>query len=801
VKVSYGWLQSMIPGLPSDPEALYTLLADRGAPVEDVVRRGEGLGDVVVGRVKSVRRHPDADRLSLCEVDNGEEVLQVVCGAPVIQEGGLYPFAGVGTVLPGGFKLKKAKIRGEYSNGMLCSEKELDLGRDQSGIMLLAGEELRPGQPLVEALGLDDFQIEIEVSPNRGDLLSHLGVAREIAPAGIQGVELPPIPGAPELSLERAKSDTEITGGGVTVRIEEPEMCPRFLGVVIRDIEVGPSPDWLARRLRSIGQQPINNVVDATNYVMMEMGNPLHAYDLDKLVGSEVVVRYASEGEGMETLDGVERSFTSEMMMVCDAEAPHDIAGIMGGEDSSVTEETTSLFLEGALWIPSNVRATRRALDISSDAAYRFERGVDPLSHEPAMLRAIQVILATAGGEVDGPLMELCPKPYEAIELTLRLGRVEQVLGRAFEAKEICDLLEPIGFACEERDGMLDVTVPSFRSYDVLREIDLIEEIARLYGYDAFGEALVPSRPSSVPDHPLFRIEDELRRVLSGLGLLEAANPSFAPEAEAEVELQNPMSMEESHLRATLLPGLARSVEYNWARGSRDVRLYEIGTVFRSAPAGEPPVEATRVGFLVTGAEHPVHWDRSRQPVDLWTLKGMSEALLRHGGRQGLTLSQGSDASGFFDAECSFSIRDEQGRELGRAGRVDPSRLDAPVWADEVWGFELELPADPEPRTEVEYEPLPAFPFVERDLALLLSEQVSASEVVASVHSAGGELLDDVTIFDVYSGDGVPSGLRSLAVRLRLQARDRTLRDKDADKVVKRVLQRLKEDLGVEQRI
>ena len=819
MNISFAWLEAMVPGLEMGVEEVVEHLATRGAPVEGTAFLGAGLEEVVVARVESVRQHPNADRLSLCEVNNGEETLQVVCGAPVIHEGGFYPFAGVGVTLPGDFKLERAKIRGEYSNGMLCSEKELGLGRDQAGIMHLTGE-VSLGQSLTEALALDDVRLDVEVTPNRGDLLSQVGVAREVAPGGVDGIVLPAIPGAPDLDLEVKTGELEVTHAGVGIRIDEPELCYRFLGVIIRGVQVAPSPDWLARRLRAVGQQPINNVVDATNYVMLEMGNPMHAYDLGKLEGSRLVVRKAKDGETMETLDGLEHEFESEMLMICDASVPHDIGGIMGGLHSAVTEETSEILLECALFEPKSIRRTRRALGISTDASYRFERGVDPEGHVPAVKRVLEVILATAGGEIDGPIMEVLPRPWEPFSLTLRLARVEQVLGVPLGAEEIEGLLKPLGFSVEAGgEGELGVTVPGYRSYDVTREVDLIEEIARTRGYDSFPDELGPARPTIVPDHPLFQLEDGLRHALAGTGLLEATNPAFAPESEGDVEISNPISQEESHLRSALLPALLRCVEYNFARGARDVRLFEVGTVFRACDSGDPPREDLHVALTITGRQRPAHWSEEVGAVDFWTLKGLVQETLAEAGWGGGSVSPRADPAeargqgpgeawdggpvtgDLFVPSTTVIISAVDGRTVGSAGQVRTDRIDAPTWAGPVWAMELLLPAEPELDRAPLFRPLPQFPGVDRDLALLVPQHVSAESVLECIRGSGGELLDEITIFDVYRGEGVGEGERSLAFRLRLQAWDRTLTDKEVDRVVGKVAKRLLEDLGVEQRL
>ena len=827
MNISYAWLKSVAPGLKDSPEELAERLAILGAPVEGIAAVAAGLEDVIIGQVKSVRGHPNADRLSLCEVDDGQDVVQVVCGAPVIEEGGYYPFAGAGVTLPGGFKLKRAKIRGEYSNGMLCSEKELGLGRDQSGIMLLSGE-LTAGQSLIEVLGLDDVQMDVEVTPNRGDWLSHVGIAREVAPGGVAGVTLEAIPGSGPLELEVKSGKSEVSHGDVTIRIDEPEQCSRFLGVIIRGVEVGPSPQWLTARLRAVRQQPINNVVDATNYVMLEMGNPMHAYDLDKLKGSSLIVRKADQNETMQTLDGLEHEFDAEMLLICDTDDPHDIAGIMGGMHSSVTAGTTGLLLECALFDPKSIRRTRGALGISTDASYRFERGVDPEGHLPAVRRALDVILSTAGGRVDGPILEVLPRPWEPSAIVLRPSRVEQVLGVRFEHEQLEALLTPLGFTVQRGDdgaGDLNVIVPGFRSYDVTREIDLIEEISRAHGFDRFPEELAAARPTTVEDHPLFQLEDGMRAALSAEGLFEAINTAFAAEHEGEVELNNPISLEESKLRMSLIPGLLRNIEYNFARGARDVRLFELGTVFHSAALGEPPREDLHVAFVVTGQREPEHWSGAGEAIDYSTVKGLVETVLGLSGWEEPAVSVADPAaldsnpsqeavadaleetSGeqeslrLFEPTSTVVLTSRDGTPIGAAGEVDPARIDAPAWAGGVWAMELTLPTEPTVGATTVYQPLSPFPGVDRDLALLVPYDVTTSVVSDRIRDVGGKLLEQVTVFDLYQGDGVAAGHRSLGFRLRLQAWDRTLTDKEVDRVIAKIVNRLREDIGVEQRL
>jgi phenylalanyl-tRNA synthetase beta chain len=798
MNVSVRWLRDMVPGLAGGPREIAEHLALRGAPVEGIESAGAGLGDVVVGKVVSAGRHPNADRLSLCEVDGGEGVVQVVCGAPNVQAGTFYPFAPVGAVLPGDFKIKKAKIRGEVSQGMLCSAKELGLGTDHTGIMALRGA-YTPGEPFVAAMGLDDATLDVEVTSNRGDLLSHLGIARELASEGEGHTVLPTIPDAPDLATEYVEDEHHVRAGEVSVRIDDPDLCPRYLGAVIRGVRIAPSPGWLQERLRGAGARPINNVVDATNYVMLELGQPLHAFDLRRLTGSAIVVRRAREVESpFRTLDGEERMLTSDTLMICDAEAPVAIGGVMGGLDSEVSDDTVDVLLECALFDPKSIRATRRRLGMSTDASYRYERGVDPEGLRRAIERAISVITATAGGSLDGPVLDCCPRPFRSEVVDLRLSRIEHLLGVPFTSEAVAELLTPLGFAVEgQTDGVLHVRVPGFRSYDVTREVDLIEEVARSHGYDSFPSDLGPSRPGTVPDHPLFQLEDELRAMLSGRGLFETHTPAFVPPGEGDVEVANPLATTHPFMRSAVLPSLLRRVEYNLARGNRDVRLFELGTSFEKADSGCPPREAPHLAAVLTGLREPPHWSHEGEPVAVWDLKALFEDVVRCAYRGPLPLSAGPTDVAQLDPEESFSVSTEGGGVVGRAGRVAEGAVDLPPWAGDVWAFELTLPEEPAPAPAVTVSPLPAFPASERDLALLVPDGVTVAEIEASITGAGGPDLESVTVFDVYEGETLGGERRSVAFRLRFRSPERTLKDKEVDRHVRSILQRLEDGFGV----
>jgi len=801
MNVSYRWLRAIAPNLGDDLEALGERLTLRGAPVEEIRSLAEGLEGIRIAHVLNVRRHPDADRLSVCEVDGGAGVVQVVCGAPNVQAGGWYPFAPVGTTLPGDLTIRKAKIRGQLSEGMLCSEKELGLGRDQGGIMELRGD-FAPGAPFVDALGLDDWRMDVEVTSNRPDLLSHRGVARELSPGGEASLVDPPIPGARMVETRLRRDPGEVSVPGARVLVEDPRLCPRYMGAVIRGVKVGPSPEWLATRLRAAGVRPISNVVDATNYVLMELGQPLHAFDLARLGGSTIRVRTAREGERIQTLDSVDRPLGSGMLCICDQDRPVALAGIMGGEDSEVSAGTTDLLLECALFQPASIRATRRALGISTDASYRFERGVDPEGMEKALHRCIEIILATAGGEVEREVADVCPTPFSRPVVLLRPSRVERILGVPFSPEQLGELLAPLGIPVGDGPGgALMAEVPGYRSWDIRREIDLIEEVARTWGYDRFPADLSPFRPGTVPDDPLLQLQDELRRLMVARGFLEAQTLAFAPPSDGEVEVLNPLSAEESRLRGSLLPALLRRVSHNFHRGTRDVRLFEVGTVFHppAAPGGMPR-EESRLAVVLTGSRHPSHWAGPAEALDLWDVKGLLEELIPRSGRAGASLVPGAAAWGVLTPGAALSVQGVDGSLHGAGGQVRKGIVDAPPWAGAVWGIEVVLPSEPPPVGGILYHPLPQYPAVERDLALLLPRGIEAEVVRRRIEATGGAFLESVRVFDLYEGEGIPMGFRSVAYRLVFRAADRTLVEADVVPAVQGVLHALKEEPGVQPR-
>jgi phenylalanyl-tRNA synthetase beta chain len=763
MNVSYRWLKQLAPSLEGTPDEVAARLASLGAPADEITPIGAALKDVVIARVKSVQRHPNADRLSLCEVDAGGELLQVVCGAPNVAADTLYPFAPVGANLPGGIQIKKAKIRGTESQGMICSAAELGLGRDNAGVLELRGD-YTPGTSFIESVDLDDVRFLLDIGPNRGDLLSHWGIARELV--GESKLEL-----ADDESIAFAHVENDGKADNIGIRIEDTEACLRYIGVKLEGVTIAPSPAWLMARLRAIGARPINNVVDVTNFVLHELGQPMHAFDATLIGGSQIIVRKAHEGEKLTTLDGAERSFKHGMLVIADAQNATAIAGVMGGQASEVGETTTSVLLECALFEPAQVRKTRTALGLSTDASYRFERGVDPDMMLRAVRRALSLILEVAGGRITGAV-DVYPKPLENATLPIRPARVQKLLGIPMDAGQLAELLEPIGFKkVANGDDALTVKVPGHRRYDVAREVDLIEEVARRYGFDNFPSELLPFRPSVVPEDALNQLEDALRSHLVGRGFLEARTASFAPESEGDVALLLPLASTESHLRRALLPGLLRRVEYNFNRGARNIRLFEIGTVFAPGPDGRPH-ESTHVAAVFTGLRQPAHWTGGAEPFDIWDLKGLA-----------------GEMTGLLGGAAPVT-----------ADRLSGDVIDAPAWAGEIFGFEFKLSAEAAETLRTQFKPLPQFPAIEQDMALLIPEALASADVEKSVRAVAGPLLESVEPFDLYRGKGIPEGTRSVAYRLRFRAADRTLTDADADSAVKRILSTLKEEHGVERR-
>lgn len=801
---SHAWLKAFVPHTLA-PDALGELVGRHVATLDGRAQLRADLVPFVVARVVESEKIPDT-KLSFNKVDDGSgTLLEVVCGAPNVTVGAMYPFARTGTVMPGGqLTIEKRKIRGFTSNGMLCSARELGLGQEHDGILTLE-TDAAPGTPLLQVLPLGDTQFEFDVLANRPDLFSHLGLAREVS--ALTGVAM-----TEPAELGPRPAGLEATPPGVRVVVEAPTLCPCYVAVVVRGVTVGPSPDWLRARVESVGGRSISNVVDATNYVLHGFGQPTHAFDLATLGGSAIVVREARAGETITTLDGVARTLAPGMLVIADAERPQAIAGVIGGKDSEVTGETTDVLLEVARFEPRQVRRTRRAIGVSTDASYRFERGVDGAATRRMAERLAALVVQVAGGRVDG-VIEVGSAPAPAPAVALSHARVELLLGDRVPAAEVERWLAAIGFGVERAgEGAWRVTPPSWR-HDVSRDVDLVEEIARLRGFDVLPDTLRPSRPGTVPDHPLHVAGERVRDALVAAGLYEVKPlPFVAGHDDTHARVRNPLAEDEPHLRRAILETLAKRAEYNLSRMQGDIRLFEVGSVFEKGD-GPLPVERAHAALLVMGARQPAHFTdgarhRTNEPpaFDAWDAKALAQALAAaaHPGRAiALVPGTGDDELWRLDAD---------GVVLGRVVRV---ALDAPVWAKAAFGVEITLGALSSAMTAprgghdyqgaparatvppVQYRPLPVQPAAEIDLALLVPDTVQAADVARVIRATAGDLLERLAVFDEFRGQGVAEGHRSLAWRLTFRHKERTLGAKEIEGRRSAIVKALEAQLGV----
>jgi phenylalanyl-tRNA synthetase beta chain len=816
VNISYEWLREFVP-VDETPDQLRDLITSRTATVDEVVPLRADLAPFVVARVVEAGRHPNADKLWVTKVDaGGERVLDVVCGAPNVEAGKLYALAPVGTLMPDGRKIERAKIRGAVSEGMLCSARELGLGDDAGGILELDAD-VPPGTPLLRALRVGDVRLVVDVGANRPDLLSHLGVAREVAAVtgreftlpttGNGNVDIPP----PERRFPQSAA------GPVAVRIDDPGLARRYMAAIVRGVTIARSPGWITDRLAAVGVRSINNVVDVTNYVLHELGQPIHAFDLSTLAGGIIAVRRARPGERLRTLDGVERVLNESMAVIADGERAQALAGIMGGADSEVTTSTTDLLLEVATFDARQTRSARRALGLSTDASYRFERGVDPALAPVALDRAIRLIVGLAGGRVEDTAADVYDGDVPARALTVRVRRVAQVLGELVPAGAIAPLLRSVGFSVDVATSgeELRVVAPTWRS-DVVDEIDVVEEVARLRGYETFSDELRPGRPTTVPDDPHWIVARRIRESLVGAGLLEARPMPFVAGGEAGfVRVQNPLAENEAYLRREVLDTLARRAEHNLAHREGNVRLFEIGHVFRPG-RGPMPAEELRVACLVMGHRHPAHFTAPKpEHYDEWDAKYLGELTARAAyPDSALELVPVAKPD---DEGTLWSIRID-GSDRGVIRSV-PINAAVSAGAAPAFGLELSLGVvDAAPVASAgrnahgqsngqrraisvsRYRPLPTTPAAQFDLALQIREEQTAAEVEGVIRRVAGDLLESAVLFDLYAGKGVDQGHRSLAWRLTLRHPDRTLSSKEIDARRGQILRALEAELGVRQR-
>jgi phenylalanyl-tRNA synthetase beta chain len=795
MKVPILWLHDYVnPGL--DAFALAERLAMTGTEVDRVLTHGvSALDYFVVGRVLTAERHPDADRLSVCTVAIGEgDVAQIVCGAPNVKAGQTVAVAQPGAVMPDGTRLKRAKLRGVESQGMILAEDEVAIGTDHDGIMVLE-DDLVPGTPLVEVLPIATDVLELEITPNRPDCLAVYGVAREVH--AITGADLAPPPWAVD-------PGTPGPVEGVRIEVEAPELNPRFTARLYEDVTIGPSPAWLKARLMAAGQRPINNVVDITNYVMLLTGQPLHAFDWDLVAGGHLVVRRARPGETMYTLDDIERTLDPDVLIICDDEGPTSIAGIMGGQRSEVQPNTTRVLMEAANWHGPNIQRTSTRLALRTEASGRFEKGLAPEQTIDGQAVAAKLMRELTGGRLVEGTVDVGGAGPAPARIALRPEKTEALLGAPVPQAEATRILEALGFGVNG-----DVSVPYWRREDVTREVDLIEEVARVWGLDKLPSTL-PSRRGATGR---LTTGQKLRRragdALVGAGLSEALGWSFqSPDVARRLRLgglladpvrvRNPLSEEQSVMRTSLLGSLLDSLRHNRARGAEDVRLFEEGAVYLNRPPDRDPTpaeqrgtrlpdERNHLGALLTGRLRRPTWrDESPPAADFFAAKAVLETLM---GALRVPWSVEQTTEPFLHPGRAARVLLEHGVDAGWLGELHPGV--AEQWdLGRVAGFELDLEVVlPRARIDPLYEDLTSFPSIRQDLAFWVPAHVPASQLVGAVRSAGGILLRGVEVFDVYA----QAGRTSLALRLEFRANDRTLTDEDVrerrDKIVAEVAQ------------
>ncbi len=801
MKVTCNWLREFV-SIELPLSRLAERLAMAGFEVEGLSE--QGAEPVTVAQIVRLDPHPQSDHLVVCSVTTGGEAMPVVCGATNMHAGDRVAFAPAGTSLPGGQGVERIEIRGQLSCGLLCSEAELGLSQDHSGLLILSADAPL-GAPLFSFLGLRDTILDIAVTPNRGDCLSVLGLAREIA--ALTGV-----------SLHGEKLRIRERGGAITeqarVGIGDPDLCPRYAARVVSGVHIGPSPTWMRWRLEAVGLRPLNNLVDVTNYVMIECGQPLHAFDLSSLAGAEIIVRRAHDIKTLRTLDGQERVLAPDDLLICDRDRAVAIAGIMGGENSEVREQTTTVLLESAYFVPETVRRTARRLGLRSEASYRFERGVDPQGTVLALNRAAALITQLAGGQVSRGVIDVCPQPLLPGQIPLRAQRVTSFLGTTVEASEIERRLRTLGMALRrERRGTWRVTVPSYRA-DLTQEADLIEEIARLRGYETIPTLLPRSEVQEKKPDQDSLWSKRIRACLAAQGLAEMLNLSFTSArlnalfpgltpGSAPVALVNPLSAEDAELRRSLLSNLIRALQLNLRQGESGVTVFELGKVFGkgdgSLVMGQKQERFSLAGVLygnwpVTGI------GQEGQRLNFADLKGILETLW-------LELHYGVPVRWNRASEVAFlhpgkaAVLSANGATLGVAGALHPTLCAELGLSETPWVFELDLDALLRgARLVTSYQPLPRFPAAVRDVALVADNELPAQAVVDAVNALANPLIVKMRLFDLYHGDPIPAHKKSLAYSIAYRATDRTLTAEEVNTLHAQVVQHLVQTLGVEVR-
>lgn len=815
MKVSLSWLKEYVP-VEMEVSKLADALTMVGLEVDSISERYDYLDTVVVGRIVEIQPHPNADKLRMCKVDIGDRFISVACGAPNIETGMLAPAALPGTILPNGLKLETTVIRGEKSEGMLCSDGELGIGPDYSGVRVLDAD-LAVGQKLAVALKLSDPVFDISLTPNRSDCLSIIGIAREVAAIQKKKIRYPSIHrdgtsqarGDFDLEKEGEKTRIKISENEPvifdisSVKIESPELCPRYTAKILEDITIRPSPFWLQDRLMSVGLRPISNIVDVTNFVMMEMGQPLHAFDLDQLAEQRIVVRTAEEGEVFVTLDEKERKLSGDMLLICDGEKAVGLAGVMGGMNSEISDATTRVLLESACFNPASIRKTSKKLGLPTDASHRFERGVDPHGTVKALERAANLMAEVGGGRLVEGVIDEHPLPQVTEKIPVSVEKTNRLLGSNLTANEIAEILERIEFTVEPEDeDRLMVVPPSYR-VDVFRAVDVMEEVARLWGYKNIRTTYPAISASEQKPPKQRRVRDRVRNTMTGLGYTESVNYSFSDRASCDkllldsederrrmLGILNPLIEDHAVMRTSMLPGLLLNMRLNIAQQVKNLKMFEVGKVFISKGQDELPDEIEMLAGILTGNRYVPYWHAKEKEIqcDFYDAKGAVESLF-----DALNID-----NAVFTAEtetpCTYT---KVGRTayiyvdstwVGVVGEFDAKVLSSYDIKSRAFMFEINMDRLKNLIPDVVmYRSIPKYPAISRDMTLIVRKDIESIRLLEAVKDMNEALIEDIYFFDVYDGEPVGPINKSISFRITYRSAVETLEDEYVDKIHKNI--------------
>ncbi len=797
--ISLKWLKDYIDIDDISVDEIVDKLTTSGSEVDEVIDKSKEFENIVVGKVESLAKHPNADKLSVCKVSDGKETYDVVCGAPNVAEGQIIAFAKIGAIIPNGkFKINKTKIRGEKSEGMICAEDELGLSDDHSGIMVL-DDNLTLGEPLAQALKLDDIILDIAITPNRADSLSHIGIARDLAAIYGRKIKYPEI-NTKDINLAEKNDFAEVV-------IEDKIGCPRYSAVVVKDIEIKDSPDWLKEKLTNIGLRPINNVVDVTNFILYEMGQPLHAFDLDQLADSKIVVKCKNSKYKFTTLDSKERNMLPTDLMICDGQKSVAVAGVMGGENSEVTNNTKNILIESAYFNPSFVRKTAKHLNLSTDASYRFERGTNPSITLDAALRAAKLIVDICGGEIIKDVIDVYPNKIERKKVSLRYSRITKILGFSIENAKVKDILTGLEFEIvKEDENELTVAIPTFR-HDIEREIDLIEEVVRIYGFDGMPpiEKISLALKKKV-DQTEF--EDSIRNILTSYGLNEVISNSLVSDEKtinyaASIKVLNPQSTEMSRLRTSLIPGMLLNISRNIKVKETGLKFFEIGNVFERKSekinSFEDFNEQENLLIALSGNNLETQWYQKEAKTDFYDLSGIVSNLLSSL-NLGFKFSEVFDENGV-DIFEYFVQKQIKKTVVGKGGKLKANLLEKFEISNDVYLFEINLSyLKSLPRSVKKHVPLLKYPKVFRDFGFILDKKITYNEVVRTIKDSSSKLLKNVNLFDIFESESIGSDKKSLAFQLEYFDESKTLTDDIIDKEFWKTIETIKQKLKAELR-